>query len=69
MSVFKKIVVWGPLETDFLSLTYLRILLNKKHHYDQTDFIFVRVAFSKGRICQRTSHRKVGLISNLYSKE
>ena len=31
--------------------------------------IILKVTFSKGGIGQRTTHRKVGLISNLYSKE
>lgn len=48
---------------------HFKIFLNKKQHYAQTDSTFVKVAFSEGRIGQRTTHRKVGLISNLYSKE
>lgn len=66
---FLKVAVQGLLKTDFLSFRHLEILLNKKYHYAQTDFIFVKLAFSKDRIGQRTTYRKVGLISNLYSKE
>lgn len=37
---FLKIDVWDLSKQDFLSFRYFKILLNKEHHYVQTDFIF-----------------------------
>lgn len=55
------------MKTGFSFLQVLQNSIKKKKKekqcYVQTDFVFVKLAFSKGGLGRRTTHRKVGLIS------
>ena len=65
---FLKVDVWDLSIQDFLSFQYVKILLNRAALCPDW-FYILKVTFYKGGIGQRITLRKVGLISNLYSKE